>query len=159
HQKDLQINMVSKVVTYKVKDRWVNECSSVANDTTCRLKSQQCDSPTSTQIIQGMPVTRACWQESFNYICRGGSEAGDCGALLSAQCEQIGSECKEKNNDQCSLYQQTYRCPLQSCSPTTDIICGNGQEYCLDGSCTDHAYQKAQDFAKSVSALSAASDA
>lgn len=159
HRKNLQIDMVSKVVTYDVKDRWVDDCSGIASDTTCKLKSQQCDIPKSAQIIQGIPVTRDCWQESFNYICRGGSGAGDCSALRSAQCEQIGSECKEKSNGQCSLYQQTYRCPIKSCSPTTDVICGNGQEYCLDGSCTDHSYQQSQDFAKSVSALSAASDA
>jgi conjugal transfer mating pair stabilization protein TraN len=159
HRKDLQIDMVSKVVTYEVKDRWVDDCSGIISDTTCKLKSQQCDVPKSTQVIQGIPVTRDCWQESFSYICRGGSGAGDCSTLRTNNCEQIGSDCKEMANGQCSLYQQTYRCPIQSCSPTTDVICGNGQEYCLDGSCTDHSYNQSQDFAKGVSALSAVADA
>ncbi len=159
HSKKLQIDMISKIVTYEINDRWIDDCQSIANDVTCKLKSQQCDIPKSTQVIQGIPITRDCWQESFNYICRGGSGEGNCSSLRSSGCEQIDSECKEKTNSQCTLYQQTYRCPVQSCAPTTDIICGNGQEYCLDGSCTDHTYQQSQDFAKSVSALSAVADA
>lgn len=159
HQKNLQIDMVSKVMTYEIKDRWIDDCGGIASNATCKLKSHQCDIPKSTQIIQGIPITRDCWQESFNYICRGGGGTGNCMDLRSMGCEQIGSDCKEKHNEQCYLYQQTYRCALQTCSPTTDIICGNGKEYCLDGSCTDHSYQQSQDFAKSVSALSAVSEA
>ena len=159
HNINLQIDMASKVMTYEVKDHWIDDCGSIATDSTCKLKSQQCDIPASTQVIQGVPVTRDCWQHTFNYICRGGSGDGTCKPLQSQGCEQIGSECKEKSNDQCSLYRQTYRCPIQTCSPTTDVICGNGQEYCLDGNCTDKSYQESKDFGKGVSALSGVMDA
>jgi len=159
HQLDLQIDIASKVVTYEVKDRWVDDCDSLANDASCQLTSQTCDIPASTQVIQGIPVTRDCWQHTFNYLCRHGSGEGNCQPLQAQGCEQVGSDCKEKTNGQCSLYHQTYRCPIQTCSPTTDVICGNGQEYCLDGSCTDHSYQPSSDFAQGVSALSAVVDA
>jgi conjugal transfer mating pair stabilization protein TraN len=39
------------------------------------------------------------------------------------------------------------------------VVCGNGKDYCLNGSCTDHQYSSSQDFAKAVSSLSAAIDA
>lgn len=159
HQRDITIDMAYKTMTYDVKDRWVDECESNRKDATCKLQSQQCDMPESTRMIEGIPVTRACWQESFNYMCRGGSGEGTCLPLRTAGCEQVGSVCIEKTNDQCTLYHQTYRCVTENCSPTTDVICGNGQDYCLDGSCTDKSYAQSQDFAKGVSALSAVSDA
>ncbi len=159
HRLDLQIDMISRVVKYEVKDHWVDDCTGIVNDSTCKLKSQQCDIPGSTKIIQGVPVTRDCWQQGFNYICRGGRGEGNCKPLQQQGCEQIGSDCKEKTNGQCSLYTQTYRCTVKSCSPTTDVLCGNGKEYCLDGNCTDKNYQQSTDFGKSVSALSAVIDA
>jgi len=159
HQLNLNIDMASKVVTYEVKDHWVDDCMGVVNDSTCKLKSEQCDIPASTQVIQGIPVTRDCWQRGFNYICRGGSGEGNCKPLQSQGCEQIGSECQDQTNGQCSLYRQTYRCTTSSCSPTTDVVCGNGKEYCLDGDCTDRSYNESKDFGKSVSALSAVADA
>jgi len=159
HRLDLQIDMASKVVTYEIKDYWIDECAGIASDSTCKLKSQQCDIPHSTQVIQGVPVTRDCWQQGYDYMCRGGSGEGNCKPLQSQGCEQIGSECKDNTNGQCSLYRQTYRCTIRSCSPTTDVICGNGHEYCLDGNCTDHHYQQSNDFGRGVSALSAVADA
>jgi conjugal transfer mating pair stabilization protein TraN len=159
HSKKLKIDMASKVMTYEIKDHWEDDCSAISQENTCKLQSQQCDIQKSTQVIQGVPVTRDCWQESFNYVCRLGNGQGNCDTLYKNGCEQIGSQCKEKKNEQCTLYQQTYRCPIQACSITTDIICGNGQEYCLDGNCTDHSYQPSQDFAKSASALAAGDEA
>lgn len=159
HSKNLNLDMVSKVMTYEIKDHWVDDCSAIAEDNSCKLQSQQCDIPTSTQVIQGVPVTRDCWQQSFHYICRLGHGESNCEALYKNGCEQTGSQCKEKNNDYCTLYQQIYRCPIKQCSPTTDIVCGNGQEYCLDGNCTDHAYQPSQDFAKAASAIAGANEA
>lgn len=159
HRKDLKIDIISKVMTYDVKDNWLDTCHGLSSDKTCKLRSNICDIPKSTQVIHGVPVTRDCWQESYQYICRGGSGAGNCVEYRSHGCEQIGSACKEKTNDQCMQYTQTYRCPVSSCSPTTDIVCGDGEVYCLDGSCTDHTYKESQDFAKGVSALSTVADA
>lgn len=159
HKLDLQIDIASKVVTYEVKDRWIDDCAGIASDSTCKLKSQQCDIPQSTQVIQGVPVTRDCWQYGYDYMCRGGSGEGNCKPLQSQGCEQVGSECKNNTSGQCSYYRQTYRCTIKACSPTTDVICGNGQEYCLDGNCTDQHYQQSNDFGRGVSALSAVADA
>jgi conjugal transfer mating pair stabilization protein TraN len=159
HKRDVQIDIVSKITTYETKDHWVDECDALSHDRTCHMQSQPCDVGPSTQVIQGIPVTRDCWQQTLNFVCRGGNNDGTCKPLQLAQCEQIGSVCQHKTNDLCTLYRQTYRCATTSCHPTTDVVCGNGKDYCLDGNCTDHSYTASTDFAKSVSALSAVADA
>ena len=155
HQRDIAIDMAYKTMTYEVKDRWVDECESIKKDATCQHQSEQCDIPESTRVIEGVPVTRACWQQSINYLCRHGSGEGTCQPLRTAGCEQVGSNCEENTNEQCTRYRQTFRCLTKTCLPTTDVICGNGKDYCLDGNCTDKSYLPSQDFAKGVSALSA----
>jgi len=159
HNLDLKMDVTSKVVTTEVRDNWMDDCASIAADASCRLRSENCDIQGSTQIIQGISVTRDCWEQKRDYICRNGSGEGTCKPLQIKGCEQIGSECEDKTNGQCSLYHQTYRCPTKSCSPTTDVVCGNGQEYCLDGNCTDKNYQQSQDFGNAVSVLSGAIEA
>lgn len=161
HRLQLQIDIASKVVTYETNDRWVDDCVSFENNRHCKLVNEICDIPRSTQVINGIPITRDCWQTSSHYICHGDDGEGNCKPLRDSGCEQVGSECKEKekSNNECERFQQTYRCPIKTCATTTDVTCGNGKDYCLDGDCTEKSYQPSQDFAKSVSALSAVADA
>lgn len=156
---DMKIDLVSKVVTYNVKDRWTDTCSGLLNQSSCSFKAESCTSPQATKIIHGIPVTRDCWEESFQYQCHGGSGAGNCTPLQTQGCEQISSACKNKTETECTLYQQTYQCPIKTCANTSNIACGDGQTYCLDGDCVDHSYKPSGDFASSISALSAVSDA
>jgi len=156
---DMTIDVLSTVTTYEIKDRWVENCDGLLQEPSCQFKSKSCTQPQSTRTFQGIPVTRDCWQETYNYICHGGSGDGDCKALQTQGCEQINSACKQTSNNQCVLYQQTYQCTIQTCSLSSNISCGDGTNYCLDGSCVDHSYQQSKDFAKGVSALSALSDA
>jgi conjugal transfer mating pair stabilization protein TraN len=156
---DMQIDVISKVITFEVKDRWVENCDGLLHEPSCLFKSKICNQPSSTRTFQGIPVTRDCWEENYSYICHGGSGSGTCKALQAEGCEQINSLCKNKKDNECALYQQTYQCPVQACSSTANVSCGDGKNYCLDGSCVDHSYQKSKDFANGVSALSAVSDA
>ncbi|MHB1948315.1 MAG: type-F conjugative transfer system mating-pair stabilization protein TraN [Gammaproteobacteria bacterium] len=156
---DMQIDVLSKVITYEIKDRWVENCDGLLQEPSCQFKSKICSQPKATKTFQGIPVTRDCWQETYNYLCHGGSGDGNCKALQTQGCEQINSVCKNKSNNECVLYQQTYQCPIQTCSASSNVVCGDGSNYCLDGNCVDHSYQQSKDFAKGVSALSALSDA
>jgi conjugal transfer mating pair stabilization protein TraN len=156
---DMQIDVISKVMTYEVKDRWVENCDSLLHEPSCMFKSKTCNQPQSTRTFHNIPVTHDCWEESYRYICHRGSGLGNCKPLQSQGCEQIDSVCKEENNNECTLYQKTYQCPIQTCSNTANVTCGDGKSYCLDGNCVDHSYKPSNDFAKSISALSAVSDA
>lgn len=156
---DMKVDIISRVITNDIKDRWVENCDGLLHEPSCQFKSKICSEPKESRTFQGVSVTRDCWQETYQYICHGGSGNGDCKGLQSQGCEQINSICIGKNNDECIRYQQTYQCPIQSCSPSSNIVCGDGTNYCLDGNCVDHGYQGSKDFAKGVSALSAISDA
>ena len=155
----MKIDILSKKITYEIKDRWVENCDGLLQEPSCQFKSKICSQSKETRVFQGTSVTRDCWQEKYNYICHGGSGDGNCKTLQSQGCEQINSLCKEKNSNECTLYQQTYQCPIQSCSSSSNIACGDGSNYCLDGNCVDHRYEQSKDFAKGVSALSAVADA
>lgn len=156
HGINLDLDIASKIITYEVNDQWIDECTAAANDDSCTLTSKQCEIPQSTKVIQGIPVTRDCWEYKSDYICRLGNGEGNCKPLQNEGCEQLNSVCIDKNKEgRCVQYQQTYRCAIKTCSPTSDVICGNGKEYCLDGNCTDQSYKESADFARGVSAVSA----
>ena len=156
---DMQIDVVSKVTTYEVQDRWVQDCDGLLHESSCTFKSKVCVQPKETRTFQGVQVSRDCWQERYDYVCHAGSGDGNCKVLQSQGCEQINSMCKSQKNNECVLYQQTYQCPTQICSPSSNISCGDGSNYCLDGDCISHQYSQSQDFAKGASSLSALADA
>jgi conjugal transfer mating pair stabilization protein TraN len=158
----LHIDIASKVIIPEIKEHWVDDCVGMTSNKSCLLQSQQCTVPASTKILQGIPVTRDCWEQTSHYSCQGGAEENTCKPLQEKGCEQVNVECMNHSDNEksvCTFYQKAYRCPIKTCSSTTDVICGNGQEYCLDGNCTDHAYAPSTDFVQGVSALSAVHDA
>lgn len=159
HYIDLKIDMVSKITTYDYQEKWTDDCSSIANEPTCKFHTKTCITNDKTRVFNGIPFTRDCWEEKLNYICQNVNRGGTCEPLRQMGCEQIGSVCTDTLNEQCTLFSQTYRCQKESCDPTTDVICGNGKEYCINGECADTSYQKSEDFAKAASALGAFAEA
>ncbi|HZW61157.1 MAG TPA: type-F conjugative transfer system mating-pair stabilization protein TraN [Candidatus Babeliales bacterium] len=157
HNMVLKLDIVSSTITYEPQDRWKDECIGLSKIASCTLKEERCTAPRSTHDIQGIPVTRDCWETEATYHCGGGDGVSACEPLRSRGCEQIDSQCKNTSDGGCTLYQQTFRCPIKEC---TDIgmIC-NGQTYCLDGDCVKQEKQADPDFQKAVSALSAANEA
>lgn len=161
---DMQIDITSKTRSYDTKDQWIDDCGELINEVNnqyCVFKEKSCTAPNLTKTINGVAVTRNCWEEQFDYVCHQKINEGNCTPLREAGCQQVNSICQakaENDNHQCALFQQIYRCPLKVCQNTADIVCGNGKAYCLDGSCVNHTYQPSADFAKNVSALSALSE-
>lgn len=153
----IQIDMVSSQIQWEPKDQWNDQCDNLSKSTSCTLQNERCLEENTTHIIQGIPVTRACWEWESSYLC--GSTISDnlCQPLRDKGCEQIDSVCKEKNDVGCALFQQTFRCPIKECKDV-GMIC-NGQTYCLDGDCVNQDKQADPDFQKAVSALSATFEA
>ena len=145
-----------------VHESWSAECNyyeMLTEQGICqRAKPDACSGGNETRIINDMPVTKACWSMQSTYSCNAPIVEDTCGTI-EPQCEQIDSQCSQKVKDTCVAYQQTYRCPTQRCVNTADVICGDGQVFCLDGNCVDHSYSASEDFTKGVSALSATADA
>lgn len=159
HSVDVTIDMASTTTSHETEDHWIDDCNNLASDTACHFQNKSCDQGKSRRIVQGVPVTRDCWQYQDQYLCRKAKVTGDCAPLVSQGCEQVSSLCTEKNADSCLSFTQTFRCAKTTCSATGAIRCGDGKDYCLTGNCTDHAYAPSQDFGKSASSLIAANDA
>lgn len=157
HNMDLTVDMTSTRITYEPKDNWNDGCMGLAKMASCTFKEERCVAPRSTHDIQGISVTRDCWEKESTYQCGGESRVANCDPLRNQGCEQIGSQCQSRIESECSLYQQTFRCPIKNCTDV-GMIC-NGQTYCLDGDCVKQEKKADPDFQRAVSALSAANEA
>lgn len=141
---------------------WDDQCSHLQQKATeglCHLTTPlTCTEPAQTRVIGDVPLTRACWKEQATYEC-GSEDKGACDALLAEGCEQIESSCVNEKAGRCLRFEQTYQCPMNQCTEN-ELICGE-EMFCLDGNCSAHDYSPSNedDFKKSVSALSAASEA
>lgn len=145
---------------YVITDVWDNHCGDFANrmqQKMCVFKSEDCSCGAQTRVIDGISITRDCWQKTDYYTCSKGTTDNHCAPLREKKCDQIYSKCSQMLGDICLVYEQTYRCPTARCEDL-GIACG-GDTFCLSGDCTDHSYQKSQDFAKNIAALSALAEA
>lgn len=157
HQKVLKIDMVSTRMIPEPKEEWIDECSGLSSNSNCMLQEERCIESNTTHIIDGKPVTRACWQKENTWRCNSDDKIQACMPLRKKGCEQTGSICKNKMNGTCSLYEQSFQCPVKQCNDT-GIIC-NGETYCLDKDCISKQKKPDPDFQRSVSALSAVKEA
>ncbi len=87
------------------------------NKRLCKQVDSRClGMPDSRQFGKGvhaLSVKRDCWEKETTYQCvLRGQHQNSCQEYKSRGCEQIGSLCKESQNNVCTLYEQRYRCPL-----------------------------------------------
>jgi conjugal transfer mating pair stabilization protein TraN len=145
-----------------LSEHWTNNCDlleqKAAQGICSRTGADVCTSPGSTRTINGIPITRDCWQKVSKFSCSHGQATNNCQQWRDKGCEQIGSICTNKVGNECYVYHQTYRCPTKKCTGGMGIICGDST-FCLEGNCTHPQKTQSQDFEKSVSALSATADA
>lgn len=143
--------------TLQPEDQWDDQCAGLENNSSCTFQNESCVQPQSTHIIQGVPVTRDCWEKESLYFCGGGSASSTCQTYRDQGCEQIGSVCENKSDGGCMLYQDTFQCPIKQCTDV-GVVC-NGQTYCITSDCLAHDKQADPNFQKAVSNLSAVHDA
>lgn len=157
HSINLTIDVVSTTTTYVPEDHWQDECTGLSNNPSCSLESERCLEANTTHTIQGIPVTRDCWEKESTYQCGSKNQVNECQAYRDQACEQTHSECVTTTNNSCTLYEETFRCPKQTCT-NTGAIC-NGTTYCLEGDCAAAQSTADPDFQQSVSSLVAVEDA
>jgi conjugal transfer mating pair stabilization protein TraN len=136
---------------------WLGDCGEFEKDYSCFVSSEQCLDQGGERIIDNIKINKNCWQKNVVYHCGQKQISDTCSNLLNQGCEQISSNCANKKDDSCVSYQQTFRCPVKKCNGSEGIVCG-GKIYCLKGDCSNHDYQKSEDFNKAVSALSGAAE-
>jgi len=134
-------------------DSWVDGCTSLerrVDQGLCYYKSKVCTQGPQTRVIQGVPITKDCWQYTQTYGCSYPSRQ-DCGPLRARGCAQINSRCKQRVGNSCVVYSQTYEC--KDPPRTTYAIKGGTTPFCLDGSCRDQSWENNDEMMSSLAQL------
>ncbi|NJM50230.1 MAG: conjugal transfer protein TraN [Sphingomonadales bacterium] len=145
--------------------RDTSACTSIEQSGSCSVTEETCLDPTpTTRVIDGVSITRSCWNMSRSYNCdvvtRGNS---DCQSLESNPlCRYDRTECLDAQpaNGSCNVEDRIYTCSASATSQgsSTAYVCADGI-YCVNGECQQVEAQPSNDFPKAVAALNSVSQA
>ncbi len=116
-----------------VVDSWNDQCGALAaRADPKRLPFPDCEEPTpkvclqpaETRVINGYPVTRACWQWRRDFACLNPGFDATCGPRASANCTHTGDTCLQYSVDgKCAITSEAYSCEKTPPSVTTQLVC------------------------------------
>jgi len=146
------VNLAIDVGEYSMEDSWhKGQCDEV-NTGFCVAKAfHQCVAPSATKIIDGIAVTRDCWQKADSYDCITGYRG--CEDLVARGCSQIRSECTKATGTHCDAFSQSYQCTSKRCFPEKKV-CKEALP-CADDSCMPTEDLEGEDFAEGITKLGA----
>lgn len=141
---------------YISQEYWDNYCMGFENKgSLCRIKKEHCTDTESPKVINGLPLSRACWAKELTYSCSS-IAADECITQKNNGCFQTASECARFDNQICSLYKQTYSCQKKVCDAPIECI---KDLFCADGECTEHTQTQNNDFGQNISSLAVVGEA
>lgn len=147
------------IVSLKLKESTLEQTS--IDESSCDfIKSGQCFYQSGkpcidagvTKIIDGVPVTRACWGESLSYQCVSG-KTSNCEPLLEKACSNTESKCLSQLNGACDHILRTFQCVKQTCYPDKKVCAAS--VFCADGSCDASKSDESNDINEGISRLGA----
>ncbi|MBX9786235.1 MAG: conjugal transfer protein TraN [Alphaproteobacteria bacterium] len=145
--------------SYKIlPDRWISNCEKLesrVDQRLCYYDTKECTQGPQTRIIEGIPITKECWEEKLTYACEFPTK-DNCGLLRARGCVQINSVCKKSVGNTCVAYTQTYQC--KGVGKNSYQITGGNTPFCLDGSCRDQSFEANNEMMASVAQLSLLKD-
>lgn len=139
-------------------DTWANSCPTNQTAGRCKVVSAPiCVDGPSTKTIDGVAVTRSCWEYKSAMDCGGGGIQDQCSALTSQSCKKIGAECQSRNASTgiCEVYKDNYSCDLPAQTATTASNCPS-DVFCLGGNCFNISAVADADFARAMTYMEAA---
>ena len=137
-----------------IKEFWKSSCDLIepkVDQGLCSYVGKQCTQGKQTRIINGEPVTKPCWQETYTYECSYPVK-NTCGDLKAKGCVQVDSQCKKMIEKTCVHYEQTYECTERHGGGKKTKIEGDAP-WCLDGDCTEQGFAANRDMAEALSKL------
>lgn len=137
-----------------------SQCLGLSDNSDCTLDNEICtDSSPETRIINGVSVTRSCWEWQRSYTCTSREAASDCSDIESqGTCRFLREECLTDETP-CETWERIYECPLPAgATETTQYVC-DGDVYCIDGSCETIERTANDEFKYAVTALHAMDEA
>ena len=147
--------------TIATTDAWINRCPTLAANGRCSVATAPaCVDGPSTKTIEGVPVTRDCWQYESSMTCSGTDAADQCAPLVAAGCIPASSACSRTNTatGACEVFQDQYTCTVPDETVTQAANCP-ANVFCFQGNCYNTSYTNDADFARSMSMLEAARQA
>lgn len=142
-------------------DRWDDQCPALADGGRCTVNTAAvCVDGPATKVIDGVAISRDCWQYESSMSCSSGAPADQCAPLVAQGCTATGSTCRRTNatTGACEVYEDTYSCPVAAQTVTSASNCPSNV-FCFQGSCFDISYTNDADFGRSMSMLEAAREA
>lgn len=139
-------------------DRWDDECPALADGGRCTVSSASvCVDGPATKTVDGVAVTRDCWQYQSTMSCSSAAPLDQCASLVAGGCTPSSSTCQRTNaaTGVCEVYADSYSCPVAAQTVTSASNCPSNV-FCFQGSCFDISYANDADFGRSMSMLEAA---
>jgi conjugal transfer mating pair stabilization protein TraN len=128
----------------------------------CGVTSRACTSGPATVKIDGMEVTRPCWENTVQYACIEEGVSDTCAPSVAKGCKMSSTVCAQgvtiNGVFQCITQQREYTCKVAEATSNTVANCGS-QQYCIEGNCFDTGAAPDPDFAKAVTGMEIAREA
>ena len=137
--------------TTAVSETKAGSCDAVA--ASCATGEAACTSGPETRIVNGVPVTRACWAWEAPVTCQAEGSQTTCGVFEADQtCHKIQSDCMARSDDgNCLQWEDRYRCDG---TPSPTPASCKALRVCAGGYCeTVTPEPPGEDFAKSAAWL------
>ncbi|MEM7687601.1 MAG: conjugal transfer protein TraN [Pseudomonadota bacterium] len=147
-----------EVNTKRISSEALDEsaCQATTSNGSCALETETCIAPNETRIVDGLSVTRPCWEWERSYQCTAARPANDCGALdARSECNFSHDDCLSFDPDgtTCNVHDRWYQCTAPGgAAPSEDFIC-DGDLYCIDGECISVARQASTEFKDAMVAV------
>lgn len=123
-----------------------------ASDTKCRKKDTQCTQPGGTRIINGVPTTAPCWEETDTYVCETtGAQETNC--KPASGCELLRQECLDGQvgDEQCRTFENVYQCKKEVLVEETKDTCQI--KVCIGSMCIGQDDEGSSDLPDALAAL------
>ncbi|MBK7518530.1 MAG: type-F conjugative transfer system mating-pair stabilization protein TraN [Betaproteobacteria bacterium] len=157
----MRLSYTRPATTVTETDRWDDQCPTLDAGGRCTTTTPAvCTDGPATKVVDGVAVTRDCWEYRSTMSCSGGASADQCAPLVAAGCTPQSSTCRQTNavTGVCEVFEDGYSCPVPAETVTTTSNCPTNV-FCLSGNCFDIGAPNDPDFARSMSMLEAGREA
>ena len=152
--KSLNITLYHDTYEGEEIDGWQSNCDhfeQMVDQSLCQYGERVLTIGAETRNINGYLITKDAWQYRQIYNCK--MIKDECSVLRTKGCYQVGSRCKEQQQNKCWIYEQKYQCPNGKLS-FNKIKTPESGAFCLTGNCNDPSYQANGEMLDAISRLS-----
>ncbi|WOB11127.1 conjugal transfer protein TraN [Piscinibacter gummiphilus] len=157
----ITLNYTKANSTVTQHDAWADQCPTLTAGGRCNIETAPvCVDGPSTKMVDGIAVTRQCWEYASSMSCSGSNIANQCETLASSGCTQVGTTCTQVSaaTGLCQVHRDQYSCPVPAGTNTTLTNCPRNVS-CIGDACFDTTKTPDSDFARAISQLEAARQA